>query len=165
MLDAAGLLRGARVLDIGCGCGDTTIAAAVAVAPDGHVVGVDVSEPMLVRARDRAAHLANTTFALADAATFVPDAPFDVVISRFGVMFFDDPTAAFANVRRAMKPGGRLVFVCWQSAQKNAWASVPLSGVLRVVPPPAATAPEASSTRRSRGGASRRARGSRAPVA
>ncbi|MDP9334095.1 MAG: class I SAM-dependent methyltransferase [Actinomycetota bacterium] len=101
-----------RVLDIGCGCGATTITAA---AQAQRAVGIDLSGPMLAVARNRAADagLANVEFVEADAQVhrFVP-ASFDVVVSRFGVMFFDDPTAAFANLRGALADDGRLAFVC-----------------------------------------------------
>jgi SAM-dependent methyltransferase len=143
VLTAAALPEGARVLDVGCGCGDLTLAAARAVGPAGQVVGLDVSRPMLARARSRAAHLANVSFVEHDATTFSPDTPFDAVISRFGVMFFEDPAAAFANLRRATRPSGALTFVCWQALAKNAWAAVPLSAVLRVLPPPAPAPPRA----------------------
>jgi SAM-dependent methyltransferase len=143
VLEAASLSPGARVLDVGCGCGDLTLAAARAVGPTGCVVGLDVSRPMLERARARAEGQPNVSFVEHDATTFAADAPFDAVISRFGVMFFADPAAAFANLRRATRPGGALTFVCWQALAKNAWAAVPLSGVLRVIPPPASAPPRA----------------------
>jgi ubiquinone/menaquinone biosynthesis C-methylase UbiE len=133
------LREGLRVLDVGCGCADMTMDAARAVGTTGRVVGVDVSRPMLARGRERARDLPNVELLEQDAATFSTDAPFDIVISRFGVMFFDDPAAAFANIRRATKDDGGLAFVCWQSLEKNPWAAVPLSAMLRVVAPPAAT--------------------------
>jgi SAM-dependent methyltransferase len=114
-----------RVLDIGCGCGATTITAA---AQAHHAVGLDLSGPMLDVARNRAAEkgLANVEFVEADAQVhrFVP-ASFDVVVSRFGVMFFDDPTAAFTNLRGALADDGRLVFVCWRPLDANEWLLVP----------------------------------------
>ncbi len=114
-----------RVLDIGCGCGATTITAA---AQAQHAVGLDLSGPMLAVARNRAADagLANVEFVEADAQVhrFVP-ASFDVVVSRFGVMFFDDPAAAFANLRGALADDGRLVFVCWRPLDANEWLLVP----------------------------------------
>ena len=125
MLAAADLQPGERVLDVGCGCGDTSIAAAALVAGAGSVAGVDVSAPMLSVARQRAAGLPNVMFAEADASRADLSGPFDVLISRFGVMFFDDPAAAFTHLRKAIRPGGRLAFVCWRAAQENPWATLP----------------------------------------
>ena len=120
---AAGIGPGDRVLDIGCGNGGSTRAAAVA-AGDGRALGVDLSEPMLSLARELADEqgLRNVTFERADAQTheFAAES-FDVCISRFGVMFFDDPTAAFTNIGRALRPGGRVVFLVWQGAGDNEW--------------------------------------------
>jgi SAM-dependent methyltransferase len=114
-----------RVLDVGCGCGATTITAALRAR---HAVGLDLSGPMLAVARSRAADagVANVEFVEADAQVhrFVP-ASFDVVVSRFGVMFFDDSTAAFANLRVALADDGRLVFVCWRPLDANEWLLVP----------------------------------------
>jgi SAM-dependent methyltransferase len=116
---AAAIQPGERVLDVGCGAGRTSLDAARA---GGHVLGVDVSERMLERARQRAAGSAE--FVLGDAQThpFEP-ASFDVVISRCGLMFFADPDAAFANIRRALRPGGRLVGLIWQRYEDNEWAT------------------------------------------
>jgi SAM-dependent methyltransferase len=138
---------GGRVVDVGCGCGDTLIELASRVGPDGHVLGVDISEPMLARARERAAALPQVAVCLADAQTY-PFAPAsaDAVYSRFGVMFFDDPRAAFANLRAALRPNGQLAFVCWQERSRNAWADVPLRAVLAQLPeapPPAVLQPGA----------------------
>ena len=141
ILDAAGLTSGKRVLDIGCGCGATTLAAARAVAP-GSVLGADLSAPMLDRARADAARagLANVEFVQADAQVHPFDpASFDAVISRFGVMFFADPVAAFANVRRALRPGRRGS----RSPAGSRWprtrgSACPRSAALEHVPPPPA---------------------------
>jgi len=133
-LDAAALAPGERVLDVGCGCGASSLAAAERVAPGGQVLGVDVSGPMLARARARAAEAGRSELAFleADAQThaFEPGA-FHAVVSRFGVMFFDDPEAAFANLRRALAPGGRLAFVCWQALARNDWMAVPMAAVAK----------------------------------
>lgn len=111
-----------RVLDIGCGTGDTTRALGRRVGAAGHVLGIDISRPLLDAARRRAAEesAANVAFAEADAQThrFTP-ASFDALYSRFGVMFFEDPAAAFANLHGALRPGGRLAFVCWRSRDEN----------------------------------------------
>jgi len=138
ILDAAAFRPGAQVLDVGCGCGGTTLAAARLIAP-GQGVGVDLSGPMLARARARAeaAGLGNAVFQQGDAQVhpFGP-ARFDTVISRFGTMFFADPVAAFANVRSAVRPGGRLIFVCWQPLAANQWLLVPGAALAEHVPPP-----------------------------
>src|SRR5690242_10567588 len=123
ILRAAALRAGLNVLDVGCGSGGTTLAAARLVAP-GRVLGLDLSGPMLAQARAgaEAAGLANVTFQQGDAQVeSLEPAGFDIAISRFGVMFFADPVAAFANIRSATRPGGRLVFVCWQPLAANQW--------------------------------------------
>lgn len=128
VLDAAGLQPGERVLDIGCGTGASTLAAAGSVGTDGRVTGADISPVMLDGARRRAADAGcdRVEFIEADAQThgFEPGA-FDAMISRFGVMFFADSVAAFANMARAMRPGGRMHFVCWSGLQRNPWFSLP----------------------------------------
>jgi SAM-dependent methyltransferase len=127
-IDAVAPRGGERVLDIGCGCGDTTLQAAGLVGPSGRVTGVDISTPMLARARERATQLrmANARFLEADAqVATVGDlgGPFDAAVSRFGVMFFADPIAAFANIAALVRPEGRLGFVCWQPPDVNQWMS------------------------------------------
>lgn len=143
VLGRAALREGMHVLDVGCGCGEMTAGAARAVGAKGRVVGVDISRPMLARGREQLKELPQLELVEHDAATFETDAAFEAVISRFGLMFFDDPSAAFANIRAATKPGGGLTFVCWQALDKNPWAAVPLSAVLRVVPPMAPSPPNA----------------------
>ena len=120
-LSAAAPLSGERVIDIGCGCGATTLAIAESGAS---VWGVDISAPMLARARARTAELDNVTFSVNDASTADYNAEHHLIFSRFGVMFFDDPKAAFSNLRSALVGGGRLAFVCWQSPEKNPFMSV-----------------------------------------
>src|SRR4051812_33965905 len=123
LLEAAAIRRDEHVLDIGCGNGQTTRDAARA-ASAGRALGVDLSSPMLARARElaRAEGVANAEFVQADVQVhpFEPRT-FDVAISRFGVMFFDDPVGAFANVQRALRPGGRTAFVVWQPLTANEW--------------------------------------------
>jgi SAM-dependent methyltransferase len=133
---------GERVLDVGCGCGDTSLALGRAVGPAGRVLGVDLSEPMVARAGERAAAagLAHVAFRAGDVQTspLERDA-FDAAFSRFGVMFFADPVAAFANVRRALRVGGRLAFVCWRPVAENPWVHVPMAAaapLLSLPPPP-----------------------------
>jgi SAM-dependent methyltransferase len=146
-MDAAAVAPAERVLDVGCGCGDTTLELAGRVGPRGAVTGVDVSAVMLARAaeRARAAGLVHVRFVNADAQTHaLPPSAHDLVYSRFGVMFFTDPTAAFANLARTLRTGGRLAFVCWQAVQRNPWMMVPLAAAARHVtlpPPPGPDAP------------------------
>lgn len=139
----ASVRPGMTILDVGCGYGATTLALAQAVGTDGRVVGLDVSAPMLGLARARSAGVANITWIEADAAThaFAP-ASVDLVFSRFGVMFFGDPAAAFANLRRALRPDGRLVFACWRTAEENPWIQIPAKAVFAHVPPPPRPGPE-----------------------
>jgi SAM-dependent methyltransferase len=132
-LDAQGLATaepavGERVIEIGCGCGASTLALADRVGPSGAVLGVDISAPMLAVARTRTRSRPWVALREGDAArvTFSgKDGQVDLLYSRLGVMFFDDPAAAFTNLRRALRPGGRLAFVCWRSAAENPRHTVP----------------------------------------
>lgn len=124
LVDRAAPTPGARVLDVGCGAGTTSFDLATRVGPEGAVLGVDVSADLLALAEARrgALGLGQTRFAEGDAQTvaFEPEG-FDLVASRFGVLFFDDPTAAFANLARALRPGGRLCFAAWAPIEENPW--------------------------------------------
>lgn len=127
-----------RLLDVGCGTGGATFPAAALVGPDGTVVGADISPAVIQLAGERTARsgAGNITFLVADMQTArVAGGPFDAVMSQFGVMFFDDPVAAFANMRDHLRPGGRLCVSCWQSAAANPWSYAALLADL--IPKPA----------------------------
>ena len=136
LIAAADAKPGQRIIDIGCGCGDTTIDFAARVMPGGEVLGLDISEPMLARARERAPQSQPIRFERADATVydFEPNGA-DLVASRFGVMFFADPARSFANLRRGLKPGGRLAFACWREARQNPWLILPLQEATKHAPP------------------------------
>jgi SAM-dependent methyltransferase len=144
LLDAARIAPGTRVLDVGCGTGSLTRAAARRAAP-GAVVGADLSAAMVDVARARAAGLDNVTFERADAQVHpFPDAGFDVVLSRTGASFFGDAPAAFANLARATAPGGRLALLTWQAPAHNAWfleITTALAGRSFAGPPPGVPSP------------------------
>ena len=145
LLARAGLVPGERVIDIGCGTGNVTVEAVRLVSPNGQVLGVDISEPMLERAKTRLAGVGNVTLVQADATVYpFSEAAFDAVVSRMGVMFFAEPAKSFANIRRALRPGGRLAFACWRGPDENPWVSVPLSAARAHAPaqkPPSANDP------------------------
>lgn len=131
LLPFAAPMHGERVLDIGCGGGTTTSLLAKAVGPSGNVTGVDISRPMLAVARGRGI---NANFIEADASVHTFKATHDLVFSRFGVMFFAEPAMAFANIRKALKPGGRIAFVCWRPFAENAWSFAPYSAAKPLLP-------------------------------
>ncbi|PWU08933.1 MAG: SAM-dependent methyltransferase [Terriglobia bacterium] len=135
LLDFAAPAAGSAVVDVGCGCGATTVALASRVGPAGRVTGIDISEPMLGRARERLREHSNTTFLLGDAADLsLKNLGAELIVSRFGVMFFGDPVAAFSNLRTALVPGGRIHFACWRPIPENPWLQVPLHAAYEHVP-------------------------------
>lgn len=142
MLEVMRARPGQRICDIGCGGGVLTTTIAALVAPDGEAVGIDLSAPLLELARDRARQsgVTNVRFIELDVQTgTIAEAPFDLAVSQFGVMFFDEPTAAFRAIRSYLRPGGRLVFACWQGVERNPWHT---SSALRpLLPAPPVPAP------------------------
>ena len=140
LLAAAKVQPGERILEIGCGTGATILPFAAAVGPQGHVTGVDIAEPMLAEARRRVTEqgLGNVSLLLADAQVHaLPAASFDLLTSRFGVMFFADPFAAFANLIGALRPGGRLCMAVWAGMADNLHWRIPYEIAVRHVGPPA----------------------------
>jgi SAM-dependent methyltransferase len=141
-LKAAAPQPGERAIDIGCGCGDTAIEIARIVGAAGAVLGIDVSRPMLAVARSRGAlaNCAHLTFRDGDASEAALAANTDLLFSRFGVMFFSQPSPAFSHLRKSLRAGGRCVFVCWRAPRDNPWAMTPLSAAraaLGITPAPA----------------------------
>jgi SAM-dependent methyltransferase len=135
LIDRAKVKAGERIIDVGCGCGATTIALARHVGAGGHVFGIDISAPMLARARQMAPVGASAEFALADATVYPFDpASFDLLVSRFGVMFFAEPARSFANLRKALRASGRLSFACWREPRDNPWLMLPLQAAYKHVP-------------------------------
>src|SRR5215831_17912004 len=142
-LERAQLRQGERVVDIGCGTGATSIALGERVGPSGQVLGVEISAPMLARVAERLPPGAPVKFVRADATTYqFESAAFDLLFSRFGVMFFAEPAKAFASLRTALKPSGRLAFACWRKFAENPWLQVPLRAALEHVPPLPRLGPE-----------------------
>ena len=138
------LRPGMRVLDVGCGCGATSFQLADLVGEGGRVTGVDISTVMLARARERAAGRSNVDFVEADAQTHDLAGPYDALFSRFGVMFFDDPVAAFRRLRGALVEGAPVAFVAWRDAKLNPWMTVPLAAAAPLLDaPPTPSAPGA----------------------
>lgn len=136
--------QGRHVLDIGCGAGALTLAMARAVGPVGHSLGVDISAPLVAAARANGADTPNAAFIEGDAqiCAFRPQA-YDAVVSRFGVMFFDDPVAAFGNIRAALAPGGPLAFVAWRGPVENPFMTTAARAVASLFPPAPAPPPGA----------------------
>jgi ubiquinone/menaquinone biosynthesis C-methylase UbiE len=135
LIDRARVKTGEAVIDVGCGCGSTSFDLAKRVGAGGHVTGIDISEPMLNRARELTPPGAPMEFVLADATVypFTP-ADTDLLCSRFGVMFFAEPSVSFANIRKALRPGGRLTFACWRTPRDNPWMMLGLQEAYKHVP-------------------------------
>ena len=141
LVEVAAARRGESALDVGCGCGDLALRLATAVGGDGRVTAIDVSRPMLAHAAARRDELAAGDRAPirwieADASSHAFAAEFDLMASRFGIMFFDDPGRAFANLRRALKPGGRFAFVAWRGRAEVEWMQKPLEWLAPLLPVP-----------------------------
>lgn len=137
---------GEQILDVGCGCGQTSLTLGDHVGPSGRVTGVDISAPMLdvARARPVLEGTATPTFVECDAQTAeLGEGIYDAIFSRFGVMFFSDPVAAFKNLHRALKPHGRLTFVCWRPFQDNLWMRLPMEAARPFLPAPTPSDPTA----------------------
>jgi SAM-dependent methyltransferase len=134
-LDRLAPVPGERLLDVGCGAGGTLLELAARLGGTGEVLGADISRPLLEHARRRlaAAQVSGIDVLEADVAEARFERPFDAIFSRFGVMFFADPVAAFVNLRQALVPGGRLGFACWQRLENNAWSAVPLAALRALV--------------------------------
>ena len=148
LIEQAAPRRGERAADIGCGCGDLSLLLADRLGAEGRVLAVDVSRPMLDRGRARQGARAGADRAVidwqeADAAAWPFPEGADLLVSRFGTMFFADPVEAFRNMRRALRPGGRLVMLCWRPMADNPWVAVPRAAMLRVVPAPDPAPPHA----------------------
>ena len=147
-LNKLNLNEGENVLDIGCGCGHTTLNIAKRISPDGQVTGLDISEPMLKRAKESANEMSisNASFNCVDVQTDdMGEEVYSAAFSRFGVMFFEDPIAAFHNINKSLITGASLSFVCWQSPALNPWQSLFIEAVKKYVdlpsPPPRSPSP------------------------
>src|SRR4051794_25020873 len=135
LIDRANARAGERIIDVGCGCGTTSVSLAQKVGPSGDVLGIDISAPMLARARQIAPAGLPLHFALADATVYpFPAGSFDLLVSRFGVMFFAEPALSFANLRRALRRSGRLAFACWREPRENPFFMAPLQAAYKHVP-------------------------------
>ena len=132
----AGIREGEMVLDVGCGGGANSTRIAALVGKSGHVTGLDISPRILAIARERGRAFHNLEFVAADAAGYRPDGPgFDLVFSRFGLMFFSDPVAAMRNLHTLLLPSGRIVYLCWRTFAENPWMKAPAEAVFTVIPP------------------------------
>ncbi len=137
--------EGEVVLDVGCGGGVTSRHMAERVGSQGRVVGVDISSTILAVAQERAGHIPNLRFEVGDAQTMdLGENGFDLIYSRFGVMFFQDVIAAFTNLHRALKPTGRLMFLCWRAVEENPWIQQPVAAIQEIFPPPPSSSTDVS---------------------
>lgn len=143
---------GQHVLDVGCGTGASTLALAEAVGSAGKVIGVDICRVMLDAARGALSAHKHAELLEADAQTYQPASPVHLVFSRFGMMFFEDPPAAFDNLRQTLSVGGKLGFLCWRAREENEWATLPMAAAAEVINLPAAD-PEAPGPFRMQSGA------------
>jgi ubiquinone/menaquinone biosynthesis C-methylase UbiE len=137
-LSRVALAAGSRAVDVGCGWGDTAIELARKVGPTGSVLGLDCCDAFLHKGRAdaKAAGLANVRFVEADVQTYPFASEYAFAFSRFGMMFFANPVAAMRNVRKALVPGGRLMFITWRALDDNPWLGLPKAVALRFLPPP-----------------------------
>jgi SAM-dependent methyltransferase len=144
LLALAAARPGERVLDVGCGCGASTLDIARAVGPSGRVAAFDISGPMLAEGQKRAegGGIANVDWQEADPAAAALGG-YDLLVSNFGMMFFGDPVAAFAHMRSSARPGSRMVFVCWRPVTENPWMKVPMDAVSPQLPPRPKAVPHA----------------------
>lgn len=137
-LKALQVTPGSRIVDVGCGWGDTAIQLARMTGPEGHVLALDCCERFLDKGRADAAEagIGNVDFVAADVERYPFEGDFDLAFSRFGMMFFQNPVVAMKNIRAALKPGGRLVFIVWRAIEDNPWLGLPKEVVLQYLPPP-----------------------------
>ncbi len=143
LLTRANLREGNIVVDVGCGGGSTTKVFRERVGDAGKLIGIDVSAPLLQLARERLSHYPDVELIHADASTYYfSEAIADLVVSRFGVMFFGEPVSAFANLRTVLAREGHLLFACWRSFEENLWAKIPLDAVSDLIPPSAPSDPD-----------------------
>jgi ubiquinone/menaquinone biosynthesis C-methylase UbiE len=137
-LDRLEVAPGSKIVDVGCGWGDTAIELARKTGPEGFVLGLDCVDQFLQKGRDDAkeAGLDNVRFVDADVQTYPFEPEFDLCFSRFGMMFFENPVAAMRNIRKSLKPGGELMFIVWRDIEDNPWMHLPKQVVLEHLPPP-----------------------------
>ena len=144
LMEKAAVSPGENILDVGCGGGQTSRQLLELASPGGTVLGLDVSDSILAVARERHGGVEGLDFLLGDAASVdLPSGEFDLLFSRFGVMFFEDPVGAFRHLRASLSPAGRLLFMCWRSVEDNPWMGTPGKAAMEVIPPAEPPDPEA----------------------